>query len=82
MGWVRFNRGAGSNSNLQPFPGCRKAEEYAMDKRKRCSKWVCAERRPHLWTEERIAKSCKGCRYWDPQEPNGGGDDEELCTSQ
>ena len=61
--------GKGSMSSLEPFDGCSKRKLYAKDKRKRCSRWEWARRRPHLWTPERIAKDCADCRYWqsDPE---------------
>ena len=72
MGWVRFNRGTGSNSNLKPFPTCGKGPIYEQDKRKRCSKWVSAQHRPDLWGPERIAKACAGCPFYKPEGGGGG----------
>ncbi|OIO37616.1 MAG: hypothetical protein AUJ75_03940 [Candidatus Omnitrophica bacterium CG1_02_49_10] len=64
MGWIRITRGKGSVKELTPFPGCGKAEIFARNARKRCSRWICATRRPELWPQERIAAECQGCEYW------------------
>ena len=64
MAWVPVHHGAGSISSLQPFEGCGKAELFAADRRKRCARWERARRRPDLWTPERIAKDCAGCKFW------------------
>jgi len=78
MGWARWDCGKGSVSSLVPFTTCGKGAIFEADKRKRCSKWVCAQRKPHLWTPERIVKSCNGCEYYRPEAINQQEDNQQV----
>ena len=62
--WVPVTRGEGSVKSLQPFDGCGKAELFKRDARKKCTRWIRAAQKPHLWTAERIAAACAHCSFW------------------
>jgi len=63
MAWMITLRGEGSMRNLKPFPTCGKAEIFQQNRKRHCTKWVRAVINPHLWTEERIRKACRGCEF-------------------